>query len=596
MSKNMMIIAAIAVVAVCCAGAVVLIADDGKEYNITYVLDGGMNSDQNPTTYSSGSEISLYDANKDDMYFYSWYLDEELTMSCDKIGPGMSGDLTLYAKWTDTLEGKGMILNVSGYVKRGFFTEYEFYGTETYSYIYYDEDGDRYFMNSSSVITYMFGRSAQVRESESNSWSGGSDVIWTYEGEFTISTLMGDKICSKWVGTDSEDSFTNIQYIGDDWIVYYMTYESGDSYAYSFIEYTYAGDFVFETSSEYEVIAYSDVGVTVSGAGTYRPGDQVTLVASVSDDTTFKGWYDAKGDLLSTGLTYTVDVVGADISIYALNTDDPDVSYESDTDYVLDAYVSLESAMWTIVNTDGGEIVAELNGLTPTYSFSTAGEYEVYIKGMSSGSKYNGYYTVVVNGDIDRTFTWAFEGKEYIYTLTIEYSDLLYYRDLYTVDQRQQGTEVHDLSFVTYTDPYVIKIAKDFAEITSGMTDLQVSDFVLTFTQYIEYQADDVYMGYTEYWKFPLETLFDQGGDCEDTAILYCAIVKAMGYETALFLLPSHMASGIVVSGCDGYGFTLRSTGKTYYYCETTATGYGTGDNPNQSLYNTRTVTVIVVI
>ena len=92
----------------------------------------------------------------------------------------------------------------------------------------------------------------------------------------------------------------------------------------------------------------------------------------------------------------------------------------------------------------------------------------------------------------------------------------------------------------------------------------------LDFVQSMEYQSDEVFMGHVEYWKFPLETLCDQGGDCEDTAILYSSLMKAMGFDTVLIIVPGHMASGILLSG-----------ETTYRYCETTSNQFEVGVKPS---------------
>ncbi|MGN0137118.1 MAG: hypothetical protein ACI381_00700, partial [Candidatus Methanomethylophilaceae archaeon] len=150
---------------------------------------------------------------------------------------------------------------------------------------------------------------------------------------------------------------------------------------------------------------------------------------------------------------------------------------------------------------------------------------------------------------------------------------------------------VRDKQFVTYNDKYVLQLASSFKNMTSGMTDLQRMNFLLAFTQYIEYQSDDVFTGYEEYWKYPVETLYDQGGDCEDTSILFSAIAEAMGYNTSLLLFPGHMAAGVdLASGTGNVYFPVD--GYKFYYCETTATGYSVGVKPS-NVPNTATVVKI---
>lgn len=107
------------------------------------------------------------------------------------------------------------------------------------------------------------------------------------------------------------------------------------------------------------------------------------------------------------------------------------------------------------------------------------------------------------------------------------------------------------------------------------------------------------YIGESKYWKFPLETLYCMGGDCEDTSILYCALAKALGLDTdpVIFEVPflGHMRAGVSVDGCEGCSFITES-GTKYYYCETAAgVNYSVGENPNTYVYNVMTGELIPI-
>ena len=79
-------IAAIATVVVLVAAAAAVVLYMGEDqYTITYELNGGDNNSLNPTSYTSGDEIQLYDAYDDERVFVAWYLDEGLTQECDTI-------------------------------------------------------------------------------------------------------------------------------------------------------------------------------------------------------------------------------------------------------------------------------------------------------------------------------------------------------------------------------------------------------------------------------------------------------------------------------------------------------------------------------
>lgn len=104
--------------------------------------------------------------------------------------------------------------------------------------------------------------------------------------------------------------------------------------------------------------------------------------------------------------------------------------------------------------------------------------------------------------------------------------------------------------------------------------------FAITFVQSLPYTEDIVTAKADEYPRYPVETLFDRGGDCEDTAILTAAILDKMGYDVALLRFPSHMAVGIVIQGV--YGRYYEYNGKKYFYLETTGENWGIGEMPTE--------------
>ena len=277
-----------------------------------------------------------------------------------------------------------------------------------------------------------------------------------------------------------------------------------------------------------------------------------------------------------------------------MNTVDPDV--ELDTDGSLTGREYTETSVWNVYDSDGSN-VATFTGDPSFHVFDQAGEYTV-----TSADAENGVYrifTVQVDGITTIQYEWQWNGTTYTTSLDILYSDVQYYRDYYDVSQRQQdiyGGHQRDVTFVTYTDEYVVELAAKLVNLMDdGMSDYERVDFVLAFCQGIGYEDDQIYMGYEEYWKFPLETLYDHGGDCEDTSILMAALCKAMGYESSLLLLPGHMAAGVHFDTdleLGGYYFTSDPQ-KVYYYCETTSTGFHVGEIPTNMMNETPTMVVV---
>ncbi|MEK7447225.1 MAG: transglutaminase-like domain-containing protein [Patescibacteria group bacterium] len=123
-----------------------------------------------------------------------------------------------------------------------------------------------------------------------------------------------------------------------------------------------------------------------------------------------------------------------------------------------------------------------------------------------------------------------------------------------------------------------------------GLSEDQTVDLATCFVQNIPYDsekakivlsaspADKVArMTNKEYAdRFPYETLYDNKGICTDKSYLESAILKEMGYGTALLIFDKekHMAVGVKAP----QGYTTFNTG--YGYIETTNTGFKVGQLP----------------
>lgn len=100
---------------------------------------------------------------------------------------------------------------------------------------------------------------------------------------------------------------------------------------------------------------------------------------------------------------------------------------------------------------------------------------------------------------------------------------------------------------------------------------------VLAFAQRFRYAHDREEKGVSEYPKYPLETMVEDRGDCEDHAILACACLLRLGYDVRLVLLdygpgPGHMALAVAGAEDAPDAFAIRDpgSGKMFYYCEAT--------------------------
>jgi uncharacterized repeat protein (TIGR02543 family) len=80
-------------------GEIILYAVWLELYPITYELNGGTNTNVNPTKYNIETATILANATKIGYTFDGWYIDEACTIAKTEISKGSTGAITLYAKW-----------------------------------------------------------------------------------------------------------------------------------------------------------------------------------------------------------------------------------------------------------------------------------------------------------------------------------------------------------------------------------------------------------------------------------------------------------------------------------------------------------------
>ena len=178
----------------------------------------------------------------------------------------------------------------------------------------------------------------------------------------------------------------------------------------------------------------------------------------------------------------------------------------------------------------------------------------------------------------NQTYTWKYDGYESEYFIGIpkEYYD--YYKK-----QSHSSRKFENYALSNNDRAVLNKMIATFKEQGDkrNYTDYQNVMNIISFIQAMPYTSDNVTTGYDEYPRYPIETLVDGGGDCEDSSILAAALLSEMGYGTVLLEFPNHLALG--VAGGDGIkGSYYEYNGVKYYYVETTASGYGIGEIPEE--------------
>ena len=132
-----------------------------------------------------------------------------------------------------------------------------------------------------------------------------------------------------------------------------------------------------------------------------------------------------------------------------------------------------------------------------------------------------------------------------------------------------------------------------------GLTPYLEICLVLDLVQRIEYRSDmdrrhPEETRFSDYWRFPLETIADRAGDCEDSAILTVALLSAMGHRTCFFELPGHAAVGVQGLPESSGTYVAAADGAWFYYTETTADGYRIGELPDGTTLDDLRISAIV--
>ena len=178
---------------------------------------------------------------------------------------------------------------------------------------------------------------------------------------------------------------------------------------------------------------------------------------------------------------------------------------------------------------------------------------------------------------IRKDFAWEYGGETYALSLYIPQGLYDYYSN-----RARPPTEDYSV-YVTHPrdDDYLSTIIEEFDGIAAeeGYGETEVVSLVVAFVQSLPYSTDDVTTGFDEYPRYPIETLVDGGGDCEDSSILTSALLDGMGYDCILINPPEHVAVGVAL---DHYGTYWPYEGVDYYYVETTGEGWEIGELPEE--------------
>jgi len=178
---------------------------------------------------------------------------------------------------------------------------------------------------------------------------------------------------------------------------------------------------------------------------------------------------------------------------------------------------------------------------------------------------------------VTRTYQQTVRNRQTELTIEVPQVYIDYYEGRYRT--RSYGAYVAD----KYDDPYLDSVLNAFEDYgqRNDLSDREIIDQMAGWVQNLKYTDDRASTGFNEYPKYPVETLTDKGGDCEDTCILLASMLERFGYGSVLlaFRDANHMALGVAGEG-DLPGTSYEYQGTQFYYLETTAAGWEIGQLP----------------
>ena len=272
------------------------------EFNINYVLNGGINNESNPNTFTIEDEIVLLNPTKDFYDFVGWGLTDNEINLIDKINKGRHENLVLYAIWQPinysityeldggtnnslnpssyTFEDELFLANPTkmGYIFIGWTSEYTI--VPTIGMKIKESSGDLYIIANWSKLTLISNNNA-------------AGIVSTLNKTY----LPGDEVT---ITATTNPGYTFIGWYDDE-----TRLSTSLSYTFEMpsINKTYEARWIKVT------VQSSDIsrGIVSTLNKTYLPGDEATITATTNPGYTFIGWYDDE-TRLSTSLSYTFEM------------------------------------------------------------------------------------------------------------------------------------------------------------------------------------------------------------------------------------------------------------------------------------------------
>jgi predicted transglutaminase-like cysteine proteinase len=226
---------------------------------------------------------------------------------------------------------------------------------------------------------------------------------------------------------------------------------------------------------------------------------------------------------------------------------------------------------------------------------------EISDTGYTAGRHARLWFHIIFENEIslnqtfyNKKYSWSVIDKQFILPFKIPVNIYKNYQTL-NVSRQPQGETFPDekmAAFVTSKERVIIDLTDELESLKQleNYDEIDKVNYYIRFVQdAVTYRFDNETAGCEEYWKYPVETLVDQHGDCEDTTVLLASILDNLDYDVALLYYSwkeddkklGHLALGVNLDGDYG-SYVVGEDGMKYFYCETTSDSFLVGEIPDR--------------
>jgi hypothetical protein len=273
---------------------------------------------------------------------------------------------------------------------------------------------------------------------------------------------------------------------------------------------------------------------------------------------------------------------------------------KKDYDTVKNDYDALQANLTTaqreynLLQSNMTSLQKEYDTTKATLEAKVASQSAVITEAQNTNVTLQSKLDTTLNTEIKFTYRFKYQMWQFNWDISIPLREYLYYKAKSRISDSSKYTSMVTDSHADSLINILVQNIKD-AVLTYDLKKTDTVDLVGAFVQSLIYASQDTASPYDNRPLYPIETLFEQGGDCEDTSILAATLLQKLEYNQVFFVFsqPKHVALGID-NPASPYVNGWEYQAKRYIYLETTGDNYIVGAAP--SVYTTLQPEILPIV